>query len=328
MLARLGFGRNVNYPTFPAMPHRIAILIFPGFQILDATGPASAFDIASRYVPGAYAMRLIALQAGPIISTCGVALTADGLTSTPDTLVIAGGSGVRQAAEDRRILAYVRRVAGKSRRVVSVCSGAFVLAAAGLLDGMRATTHWSVGSELQQRFPKVRVEPDCLFIRQDRIWTSAGITAGIDLSLALIGEDLGEAVARRTAQQLVVYYRRPGGQSQFSALLELGGSGRFDALLGWARERLHEPLSVERLAEHAAMSPRTFARAFAAATGATPARAIERLRVEAARPQIEAGETVDAVAAAVGFGNAERMRRAFVRAFGQPPQALRRLREH
>src|SRR5262249_40568326 len=154
----------------------------------------------------------------------------------------------------------------------------------------------------------------------------AGITAGIDLALAMISEDLGDTIARRTARQLVVYHRRPGGQSQFSALLELDGApGRFGTLLGWARERLHEPLNVERLAEQAAMSPRNFARAFAAEIGVTPARAIERLRADAARAQIEAGtESVDRIAAAVGFGDPERMRRAFLRSFGQPPQALRR----
>jgi len=201
-----------------------------------------------------------------------------------------------------------------------------VLAAAGLLDGRRATTHWSRTTDFTRRFPDVRLEPDRIFVRDGPVWTSAGITAGIDLALALIADDLGELIARRTAQQLVVYRRRPGGQSQFSALLELERPGaRFGGLLGWARERLGEPLGVERLADRAAMSPRHFARAFAAETGVTPAKAIERLRVEAARERIEAGgEPVDRIAARVGFGDPERMRRAFLRAFGQPPQALRR----
>jgi transcriptional regulator GlxA family with amidase domain len=172
----------------------------------------------------------------------------------------------------------------------------------------------------------VRVEPDRIFVRDGNVWTSAGITAGIDLALALIVDDLGEAAAKRTAQELVVYHRRPGGQSQFSALLELGQpDGRFGALLGWARERLHERLPVERLADRAAMSPRHFARSFAAETGMTPAKAIERLRLDAARARVdEGGEPLDRVAVATGFGDPERMRRAFIRAFGQPPQALRR----
>ena len=213
-----------------------------------------------------------------------------------------------------------------ARRMTSVCTGAFILAEAGLLEGKRATTHWSRTDGFARRFPNVRLEPDRIFIKEGSIWTSAGITAGIDLSLALIAEDLGEDVARKTAQQLVVYHRRPGGQSQFSALLELDRpAGRFAALLGWMRERLHEKLNVERLAEQAAMSPRNFARAFVAETGVTPARAVERLRVEAARERVEAGpEPIDNIAIAAGFGEPERMRRAFIRAFGQPPQALRR----
>ena len=175
-------------------------------------------------------------------------------------------------------------------------------------------------------YPQVRVEPDCIFVRDGTVWTSAGITAGIDLALALVAEDLGEAVAKRTAQQLVVYHRRPGGQSQFSALLEADRpDSRFSPLLAWARERLNERLSVERLAERAAMSPRHFARAFAADTGMTPAKAVERLRLEAAREEIESSVApIERVAAHTGFGDPERMRRAFLRAFGQPPQALRR----
>ena len=195
-----------------------------------------------------------------------------------------------------------------------------------MLDGRRATTHWARAAELARAYPRVHVEPDRIFIRDGDVWTSAGITAGIDLALALVADDLGEAVARRAAQQLVVYHRRPGGQSQFSALLETDRPGsRFSPLLAWARERLDESLPVERLADCAAMSPRHFARAFAAETGMTPAKAIERLRLEAARERVESGaEPIEGVAAHTGFGDPERMRRAFIRAFGQPPQALRR----
>ena len=213
-----------------------------------------------------------------------------------------------------------------ARRTASVCSGAFVLAAAGLLDGRRATTHWARAEEFARAYPRVRVEPDRIFIRDGALWTSAGVTAGIDLALALVADDLGEPAAKRAAQQLVVYHRRPGGQSQFSALLEADRPGsRFSPVLAWARERLDERLSVERLADRAAMSPRHFARAFAAETGMTPAKAVERLRLEASRERIEGGsEPIEQVAAHTGFGDPERMRRAFIRAFGQPPQALRR----
>ena len=217
-------------------------------------------------------------------------------------------------------------MSARPRRAPGACAGAFVLAAAGLLDGRRATTQWSRAAELARAFPRVRVEPDRNFIRDGALWTSAGITAGIDLALAMVADDLGEPIAKRAAQQLVVYYRRPGGQSQFSALLEADRPGsRFSLLLAWARERLDQRLTVERLAERAGMSPRHFARAFAAETGLTPAKAIERLRLEASRERVESGpEPIEQIAALTGFGDPERMRRAFLRAFGQPPQALRR----
>lgn len=309
------------------MPRTIGFLIFPDFQLLDAAGPIAAFEIAGRFAPDAYRLVTLAAEPGLIASSSGAAMQASGLDQAPplDTLVVSGGEGTR-AAPDPRLLAYVRQAAGRARRVTSVCSGAYILAEAGLLDGRRATTHWIRCADFARRYPQVAVEPDRIFIKDGDVWTSAGITAGVDLSLALIAEDLGEAVARRTAEMLVVYHRRPGGQSQFSTLLELDqAQGRFGPLLSWMRERLSEPLNVERLAAQAAMSPRHFARAFAAETGLTPARSVERLRVEAARERVEAGaEPIEAVAQSAGFGDPERMRRAFVRAFGQPPQALRR----
>ena len=195
-----------------------------------------------------------------------------------------------------------------------------------MLDGRRATTHWRRGPQFARAYPRVRLEPDRIYVRDGTVWTSAGITAGIDLALAMIAEDLGEEVARQTARQLVVYRQRSGGQSQFSALVEMERSdGRFSPLLGWAHERLSEPLGVERLAEQAAMSPRHFSRAFARETGVSPARAIERLRLEAARALIEtSAEPIERVADKVGFGDPERMRRAFLRVYGHPPRALRR----
>ena len=310
------------------MPRHVAILIFPGFQLLDAAGPITAFEAAGREMaPAPYRLRVIARTAGPVVSSSGVPLIAARLAEGAlDTLIVAGGRGTREAASCAETLAYVRAASGRARRTASVCSGAFILAAAGLLGGRRATTHWRRAAEFARVHPQVRVEPDRIFIRDGAIWTSAGITAGIDLTLALLAEDLGETAAKRAAQQLVVYHRRPGGQSQFSALLEADRPGsRFAPLLAWARERLDEPLPVERLADRAAMSPRHFARAFAAETGMTPAKAVERLRLEASRERIENGaQPIEQVAADTGFGDPERMRRAFIRSFGQPPQALRR----
>jgi transcriptional regulator GlxA family with amidase domain len=309
------------------MPRDLDILIFPDFQILDATGPIAAFEIAERYVRGAYRLRVVAVTPGMVVSSSGVSMVAEDLSDrAADTLMIAGGNGTRPASRCPRTIAWVQEAAARARRTASVCSGAYILAEAGLLDGRRATTHWHRCADFARRYPQVRLEPDRIFVRDGDVWTSAGITAGIDLSLALIGEDLGEEVARRVAQQLVVYYRRPGGQSQHSALLEMGGQGgRFSALLDWMRENLGEPLTVERLADQAAMSPRHFARAFVSETGMTPAKAVERLRLEAARERVEtSADPIDIIAARTGFGDAERMRRAFVRTLGQPPQALRR----
>jgi transcriptional regulator GlxA family with amidase domain len=309
------------------MTRRLAVVVFPGFQLLDAAGPIATFDIARRYYDGAYDIRVLSPGGGQIASSSGVAFTAEDLSDGPwDTVMVAGGDASRGIRESRQIVDWLPKVAATARRVTSVCSGAYFLAEAGLLDGRRATTHWSRTDHFQRRYPKVRLDADRIFIRDGDVWTSAGITAGIDLALALIEDDLGGKIARATAQQLVVHQRRPGGQSQFSALIELGGrSGRFSELMDWMREHLAEPLTVEQLADQAAMSPRNFARAFTAETGTTPAKAVERLRLEAARTAVEAGHTpIDRVAETVGFGDPERMRRAFLRAFGQPPQALRR----
>jgi transcriptional regulator GlxA family with amidase domain len=307
------------------MTRKLGVLIYPDFQILDAAGPIAAFEIAARYVPGAYEIKVMAREPGPVASSSRAMMIAEPLSSEPlDTLIVSGGEGSRTAALCARTAEWI--AASGARRTASVCSGAYLLARAGLLDGRRATTHWERCADFARRYRKVRVEPDKIFVRDGDIWTSAGITAGIDLALALIADDLGADIARAVARQLVVYYRRPGGQSQFSALVEMGGrGGRFTALLDWMRERLAEPLGVEKLADKAAMSPRHFARAFAAETGMTPAKAVERLRLETARERVESSaEPIDRVAELTGFGDPERMRRAFLRAFGQPPQALRR----
>ena len=311
------------------MTRIVGILIFPDFQLLDAAGPATAFDVATRLTtPPAYRVRVLARVAGPVTSSSGVTLMAESFPDSRllDMLIVAGGRGTRDAVNCETTLGFLREAAAGVPRVASVCTGAFLLAATGLLDGRQATTHWRLAASLARNYPRVKVSPDRIFVRDGRIWTSAGITAGIDLALALIAEDLGEAVAKRTAQELVVYYRRPGSQSQYSALLELDGAGgRFAPLLAWTRERLSEPLSVERLADRVGMSPRHFARAFVAETGTTPAKAVERMRLEVARERIERGtDPIDRIARLTGFGDPERMRRAFIRAVGQPPQSLRR----
>lgn len=308
-------------------PRRVAFVVFPGFQLLDVAGPIAAFEVASRIAPGAYAISLVAARAGRVPSSSGVSLDATTASHRAPihTIVVSGGVGTR-APLDTAIRRFLVRAPARVTRIASVCTGAFVLADAGLLDGKRATTHWGRCAALARRYPRVTVEPDRIYVRDGPIWSSAGISAGIDLALALVREDLGDDVARRTARELVVYHRRPGGQSQFSALLDLDrGDSGFGDLLGWARAHLGADLGVEKLAKRAGMSPRNFARRFAADVGVTPARAIERLRVEVAREKVEAGQaSIEAIAERVGFGDAERMRRAFVRAFGQPPQALRR----
>jgi len=307
---------------------RLLFVIFPDFQLLDATGPIAAFEIASRFVPDAYAMRLGATRAGPTRSSAGIALDAErlGRLHGVDTLIVVGGNGTRRAFADRALLAFLRRAAPRVRRLASVCSGSILLAEAGLLDGRRATTHWSRVREMQRHYPRVRVEPDHIYVRDGKFWTSAGISAGIDLALAMISEDLGPDIARDTARQLVVYAQRPGGQTQHSRLLDLGApDGRFAALNAWMRERLDQKLSVEVLAARMKMSPRTFARAYVLETGVTPAKAVERLRVEAARSLIESGtRSMQDVAERAGYGDIERMRRSFIRLFGAPPSSLRR----
>ncbi|KPF74427.1 AraC family transcriptional regulator [alpha proteobacterium AAP81b] len=313
------------------MTRAITLLVFPGFQLADLAGPMTVFEIAGRFVPGAYALATREEGGGTVAASSGLAVVAAPLGDPAcdpacDTIIVVGGEGTTTAMASPAVLAFVRAAAATARRTTSVCSGSFVLAAAGLLDGRRATTHWRRAAALARHFPKVTVEPDRIFVRDGAIWTSAGITAGIDLALALVADDLGPAVAAQVAKEMVVAWRRPGGQSQFSTLADLAvASDRVGRALAFARAHLAEDLPVERLAEAANLSPRQFARAFAAETGTTPAKAVARLRVEAARAALEAGgASVEQVAFASGFGDAERMRRAFLRLLGQPPQAIRR----
>ena len=306
----------------------IGILIFPDFQLLDAAGPISVFEIATRYAGIPTAIKVMAATPGPVCSSSGVEMLARkfGQAGAITTLIIAGGDGVEAAARDKCTLRFVQAVAKRGVRVASVCSGTFVLAEAGLLDGRRATTHWARTRQFLASYPDVKLEPDRIFVRDGNIWSSAGITAGIDLALAMAADDYGDAVVEKTARQLVLYHRRSGGQSQFSSLLELKApTGRFGPLLTWAREHLAAPLTVDDLADRAGMSARHFTRAFIAETGTTPSKAIERLRTEVARARVQSSsEAIERVAETTGFRDPERMRRAFIRAFGQPPQSLRR----
>jgi transcriptional regulator GlxA family with amidase domain len=306
----------------------IAVLIFPDFQLMDAAGPISVFELASRYAKRDVPIRLIAARPGVVRSSSGVEMLARkfGSPAAITTLIVAGGDGVETAAREKSTIRFVQAVAKRGVRVASVCSGTFVLAEAGLLDGRRATTHWNRTRQFLAAYPGVKLEPDQIFVRDGNIWSSAGITAGIDLALAMAAEDYGDTVVERTARQLVLYHRRSGGQSQFSSLLELKApTGRFGPLLTWAREHLDSKLTVEDLAGRAGMSARHFTRAFIAETGTTPSKAIERLRIEVARARVQSSsEGIERVAETTGFGDPERMRRAFIRAFGQPPQSLRR----
>jgi transcriptional regulator GlxA family with amidase domain len=309
------------------MTRRIVFLIYPDFQLLDAAGPIAAFEIAERHKPGSYELRICAATTGLVASSSGATMLAGPLprAAAVDTLVVVGGNGSCGAALSLKTRRYIQSCAKQARRTTSVCSGAYLLAAAALLDGKDATTHWSRTLDFRRSFPKVNLLPDRIFVKAGRIWTSAGITAGIDMSLALIEEDLGESIAHQTARQLVVYHRRPGGQSQFSALLGLERAhGRFAGLLDHVRNNLCEPHRVEKLAEYACMSSRNFSRAFLAETGMSPAKAVERLRAETARGAL-AGNTraIKEVARLCGFGSAERLRRTFRRVFGVSPSTLR-----
>jgi transcriptional regulator GlxA family with amidase domain len=311
------------------MTRKIGFLVFPEFQILDLTGPLAAFEMPGRsMVPKPYRLQVLSESGGLVRSSSGLTVVTEKIgTSRFDTVIAIGGLGAFRASRSLRVKAFMRRAAKNCRRVTSVCSGTFILDAAGLLDGLRATTHWSAAALLQRQYPEIRIESDRIYVKQGSIWTAAGVTAGIDLALALIEEDLGPETAKGAARQLVVYYRRPGGQSQFSTLLDLEAtSERVQRALSYARAHLGKVRSVEQLAKAAGLSPRQFGRLFLAETGQTPAKAVEKLRAELAKTQIEqSDEPIEAIARAVGFSDPERMRRAFIRTYGQPPQALRRI---
>jgi transcriptional regulator GlxA family with amidase domain len=308
----------------------VAFVVFPGFQIQDLSGPLSAFEIAGNVSTDiAYRCEVVSLTGGEVISSAGLGVITQKIRRKPfDTLIVVGGAVSAHPAALAPVADHLAlgAVSG-SRRIASVCTGAFILASAGLLDGRRATTHWKYTSHLRHQYPKVSVEGDRIFTKDGPIWTSAGVTAGIDLALAMIEEDSGSSVSHATAQMLVVYHRRPGGQSQFSALADMEPkSDRIRDVLTYIRDHLTEPLSTEQLAGIACLSPRQFGRTFLAETGETPAKAVERLRVEVARQRVESGvEPIEIIARPVGFSDPERMRRAFIRVTGHPPQSIRRM---
>jgi transcriptional regulator GlxA family with amidase domain len=305
--------------------HRVGFIVYPGFQLV-CLAASSAFEVADLVLGSrTYEVSIRSEAGGSIQGTAAVAVMSEPLGAEPfDSLIVCGGIAPPNAS--KAIADYLRTAVTTTQRVAAICTGAFILAQAGLLSNRRATTHWMMAAELGRLYPDIRVDVDRIFVQDGPIWTSAGMTAGIDLALAMIDHDHGAHVARSVARQLVLYHRRAGGQSQFSELLELAPkSDRIQNALTYARSHLKNPLSLEELADAARLSSRQFSRAFREETGQTPAKAVERLRVEAARQMLEQGRhTIETIADETGFFDRERMRRAFLRTLGQPPQAVRR----
>jgi len=317
-------------------PRRVVLLAYPDCQSLDVTGPLEVFAMAHEAVveggladPG-YALTLVGPEAGPLRCSSGLQLVAEAswrsLRGSLDTFLVAGGAGVREMLGDAALVRFVARLEARARRIASVCSGSFLLAQAGLLDGRSATTHWANLAQLAEAFPAVDVDPDRIFVRDGPIITSAGVTAGMDMALALVEEDCGREVALQVARRLVLFLQRPGGQSQFSTQLshQLAERAPLRELQAWIPAHPDADLSVEALARRVAMSPRNFARVFARETGATPARYVERVRVEVARRRLEESRVgIETLADECGFGSVETLRRAFLRNLNVTPQDYR-----
>ena len=305
---------------------RIGFVVQPGFQMIGLAAQA-VFEYSNRAAGKAvYEIRVLSEDGGPVRSSLGVVLQTERFSGRAfDTLIVLGTEDPSQSSTSG-LRNFVRRGLILSRRVTSICTGAFVLAEAGLLDGRRATTHWYYAQDLRRRFPNIKIEDDRIFIIDGPVWTSAGATAGLDLALAMVEKDLGAEAARSVARKLVMHHRRAGGQSQHSELLALSPkSDRIQNALSYAEKNLASPLSVDKLAAVANLSPRQFSRAFQAETGQSPAKAVEKLRLEAARLMIEQSHhPIDVVARETGFADRRRMREAFLRSFGQPPQVFRR----
>lgn len=318
------------------MTRTIAVLALPGVQLLDVSGPLDVFAQANveagRQV---YTLQVVACEPGPIHSSSGARLLPDLVAGEPgqcfDNLLVAGAPDAARMQLNNTLLAWIRDCAGQSRRFGSVCTGAFALAASGLLDGRRVTTHWAAAQALAQRYPSLSVEEDALYVRDGKLRTAAGVTAGLDLALMLVEEDLGREIALRVAAQLVMFFKRPGGQLQFSRKGEAQPAGRsvLQQVQRWVAANPQLALTVEALAEHAGLSPRHFARLFHAEVGVTPAAWVESARVAAARALLEAGgDAPKQVAAKCGFANADTLRRAFFKHVGVTPAEYRKRYGH
>jgi transcriptional regulator GlxA family with amidase domain len=319
-------------PRIPPKPRPVEIVAFPDLQLLDVAGPLQVFASANDFErqagrPLPYVTRVVA-RATPVTTSAGLPILAESLPSlrrSVDTLIVAGGSSVHAACADRQLVKWLAARARMARRVASVCTGAFLLGAAGLLDGRRAATHWADCERLARDFPKTRVDVNSIFVRDGAVWTSAGVTAGIDLSLAMVEDDIGHAAAAAVARELVVFLKRPGGQAQFSAVLTLQQRDReFDHLHGWVAGHLGEDLSIPALARRAGMSERSLLRHYRAKMGITPARAVEKMRVEAACQLLTTTQApIKRIARRCGFGSEETMRRSFFRQIAIAPNDYR-----
>jgi len=310
------------------MTRRIGLIAYPGFTTLDLTGPLDVFDIASAYVPGAYEMIVLAATPDPLTSEAGLRIlphTTFAKAPPLDTIMVPGGSGIRDKAAAGPIVTFLK-ARRRTRRISSVCTGIYALGESGLLDSRRATTHWRFAADVARRFPKIALEPDAIYIGDGNMFTSAGVTAGIDLALAFVEADLGGRVAMGVAREMVVYLKRSGGQMQFSEPLQFQAraTDRFADLAAWMVGNLKKNLSVEVLADRAGLGARHFSRRFAQVFGATPAAYVEQLRLDEARKRLgQPNQTVDSVAASVGYASADSFRRAFERRFGVPPSQYR-----
>ncbi|MGB3069049.1 MAG: helix-turn-helix domain-containing protein [Ottowia sp.] len=316
--------------------HHVVFVVYPGFELLDMSGPASVFNGANRALgqqgrPALYEIALTSSSGGCVESSCGVVLQTQPITDLQvveaQTVLVAGAERehLLTAVTDSVMQAELPRLARRVERFGSVCSGGFVLAALGLLDGYRVATHWDACGPLAQAFPKVTVDPDALYVVDDQVWTSAGVTTGIDMALAMVAQDLDASIAGEIAKRLILYARRPGSQSQFSPLLQaqVKGDSPFAELIGWMQENLSAPLDVSSLADRAGMTERTFHRKFVAATGETPARFVEIARLDAARMLLSRGLSLKAVAAQVGLFPPARLTEVFQRRFGVAPRLFR-----
>ncbi len=310
-------------------PHRIRILAYDGCQILDATGPAAVFGAANegRAQPF-YDVAIVSPDGGAVRTNCGVSLQSAKIGGQPDTLLVAGGSaGLRKVLAREDVRRWLCKAAPGTKRYGSVCTGAFVLAAAGLLDGKRVATHWASCARLADRFPALSVDAEALYVVYGKVWTSAGVTTGIDMALALVEADLGAATANLIARHFVLYARRPGYQSQFSPMLQAQATADapFASLIDWMQDHLDRDLDVPTLARHAGFSERSFYRKFTEATGKTPAHFVEDLRLDAARTLLDKGLSLKAIAGRVGLKSSGRLGQAFERRFGMAPSLFREM---